>query len=56
VTPAVKLVGFLVLLIAIFVAAHAAGTRLGPVNTSRSSVQYTGGSTQTGQMNMAGHR
>jgi hypothetical protein len=38
-----KLAGFLVLLAVIFVAAHAAGARFGPVTTSHSPVQYTGG-------------
>jgi len=52
-----KLVGFLVLLAMIFIAAHAAGARLGPVTTSHSQVQYTGGGTGgpgTGGMNMSG--
>lgn len=37
-----KLVGFLVLLAAIFLGAHAAGSRLGPVTTSHSQVSYPG--------------
>jgi hypothetical protein len=37
-----KLAGFLVLLALLFFGAYAAGTRLGPVNTSHSPVQYTG--------------
>jgi hypothetical protein len=40
-----KLVGFLILLAVIFVAAHAVGARLGPVTTSNSQVQNGGGST-----------
>jgi len=51
---AVKLVGFAVLLVVIFIAAHAAGARLGPVTTGHSQVQYTGGSPGMGGMNMAG--
>ena len=45
-----KLAGFLVLLAAIFVAAHAAGARLGPVTTGHSQVQYPadGASTAAG--------
>jgi hypothetical protein len=52
---AVKLLGFAVLLAVIFVAAHAAGARLGPVTTSHSPVQYTGGTGGSpGGMNMTG--
>jgi hypothetical protein len=53
---AVKLVGFAVLLAVIFIAAHAAGARLGPVTTAHSTVQYTGGggSPGMGGMNMTG--
>jgi hypothetical protein len=54
---AVKLVGFAVLLAVIFIAAHAAGARLGPVTTGHSQVQYTGGtggSPGMGGMNMTG--
>jgi len=40
-----KLAGFLILLALIFVAAHAAGARLGPVTTSNSQVQNGGGGT-----------
>jgi hypothetical protein len=58
-TPAVKLVGFLVLLALIFAGAHAAGARLGPVTTGHSQVQYdgggTGGSPGMGGMNMGGN-
>jgi hypothetical protein len=52
-----KLVGFLILLAMIFIAAHAAGARLGPVTTGHSQVQYVGGGTggpSTGGMNMSG--
>jgi hypothetical protein len=52
-----KLVGFVVLLAVIFIAAHAAGARLGPVTTSHSQVQYTGSGPAapgTGGMNMGG--
>jgi hypothetical protein len=43
--PVVKLAGFLVLLAVVFAGAHVAGARLGPVTTSHSRVQYTGGGT-----------
>jgi hypothetical protein len=36
-----KLVGFALLLVLVFLGAHAAGARLGPVSTSRSHVSYT---------------
>jgi hypothetical protein len=59
-----KLAGFLVLLAVVFLAAHAAGVRFGPVSTSHSRVQYTGGTggagatvntgSGTGGMNMSG--
>jgi len=57
-----KLVGFLVLLAVIFIAAHAVGAGLGPVTTGHSQVQYSGGGTggpgqggmNTGGMNMGG--
>jgi hypothetical protein len=42
-TSEVKLVGFVVLLALVFVGAHVAGARLGPITTSHSHVQYTGG-------------
>ena len=56
---AVKLAGFLVLLAAIFVWAHAVGGTVGPVTTGHSQVQYTGsgaatGGTDMGGMNMGG--
>ncbi len=46
----VKLVGFVVLLIVIFIGAHAAGGRLGPVTTSHSHVSYTGPGPRGGGM------
>jgi hypothetical protein len=46
-----KLLGFLILLAAIFIGAHAAGARLGPVTTSHSRISYPG---QGGGMNMGG--
>jgi len=50
-----KLVGFVLLLIAIFVGAHAAGAHLGPVTTSHAQVSYPGmGGGGTGGMNMGG--
>jgi hypothetical protein len=55
-----KLAGFLVLLALLFLGAYTAGTRVGPVTTGRSPVQYTGGSTTNtggtsgGGMNMSG--
>jgi len=51
-TPAVKLIGFVVLLIAIFAAAHAAGAALGPLTTGHSHVTSGGG---MGGMNMSGN-
>ena len=36
VSPAAKLTGFLILVILMFIAAYAAGARLGPVTTGRS--------------------
>lgn len=41
-TPAVKLIGFLVLLALVFTGAHKAGARLGPVTTGHSLVRYDG--------------
>jgi hypothetical protein len=49
-----KLVGFLILLIVLVIAAHAAGARLGPVTPSSSQVQYTGGGTGGPGVNMSG--
>jgi hypothetical protein len=37
-----KLIGFVLLLVAIFVGARSAGTALGPVTTGHSQVEYTG--------------
>jgi hypothetical protein len=50
-----KLLGFLVLLAAIFLGAHAAGDHLGPVTTSHSQVSYPGqGGGSMGGMKMGG--
>jgi hypothetical protein len=49
-----KLAGFLVLLALTFVAAYAAGTRLGPVTTGHSQVQYTGGGSGGSTMSTGG--
>ncbi len=51
-----KLVGFLILLAVVFIAAHSIGARLGPVTTSHSQVQYSGGTGGSGRggMNMSG--
>jgi len=51
-----KVVGFLILLAIIFIAAHSIGARLGPVTTSHSQVQYSGGTGGSGGggMNMSG--
>ena len=53
-----KLVGFLILLAVIFIAAHAVGARVGPVTTSHSQVQYSGGTGGSGMggMNTGGSR
>jgi hypothetical protein len=48
VSPAAKLVGFLLLLALVFAGARAAGARLGPLNTGRSPVQYSGGTSVGG--------
>ena len=53
--PAVKLAGFLVLLVAVFAGAYAAGGRFGPLTTGQSRIQYspsTGGGPGMGGMNM----
>jgi hypothetical protein len=56
--PALKLAGFIVLLALIFAGAHAAGARLGPVNTGHLQVRYSGGvsggSPGMGGMDMGG--
>ena len=49
-----KLVGFVILLAAIFLGAHAAGSRLGPVTTSHSQVSYPGQGGGMGGMTMGG--
>jgi hypothetical protein len=52
-----KLAGFLVLLAVIFIVAHAAGARFGPVTTGHSQIQYVGSTTGNkgmGGMNMGG--
>ena len=50
-SAAAKLVGFLLLLIVVFLTAHAAGAHLGPVTTSTVTTQPGGGS---GSMHMGG--
>jgi hypothetical protein len=49
-----KLLGFLILLAAIFLGAHAAGAHLGPVTTSHSQVSYPGQGGSMGGMTMNG--
>jgi hypothetical protein len=50
-----KLVGFVLLLAAIFIGAHVVGSHLGPVTTSHAQVSYPGqGGSGTGGMNMGG--
>ena len=49
-----KLVGFVLLLVAIFVGAHAAGSHLGPVTTTHAQVSYPGLGGGAGGMNMGG--
>ena len=50
-----KLVGFVLLLAAIFMGAHLAGSHLGPVTTSHAQVSYPGqGGGGAGGMNMDG--
>jgi hypothetical protein len=50
-----KLAGFVILLAAIFMGAHVAGSHLGPVTTSHSQVSYTGQrGGGMGGMNMGG--
>lgn len=48
----VKLVGFLLLLVAMFAGAHVAGAALGPVTTGHSQVSYTDTGGTGGGMNM----
>jgi hypothetical protein len=47
-----KLIGFVLLLVAIFVGTHSAGAALGPVTTGHSQVEYTGQTGTGGGMNM----
>ena len=49
-----KLIGFVMLLAAIFLGAHLAGSHLGPVTTSHSQVSYPGQGGGTGGMIMGG--
>ena len=50
-----RLAGFVILLAAIYLGAHAAGSRLGPVTTSHSQVSYPGqGGGGMGGMTMGG--
>jgi hypothetical protein len=48
----VKLVGFLLLLVVIFIGARMVGATLGPVTTSHSQVTYTDHNGTGGGMNM----
>ena len=47
-----RLVGFVILLVVIFLGAHAAGARLGPVTTGHSQVSYPGQGGGMGGMTM----
>jgi len=49
-----KLVGFVILLAAIFLGAHVAGSHLGPVTATHSQVSFPGTSGGMGGMNMGG--
>jgi hypothetical protein len=49
-----RLLGFLILLAAVFIGAHAVGAHLGPVTTSHSQVSYPGQGGGMGGMNMGG--
>ena len=49
-----KLLGFVMLLAAIFLGAHLAGSHLGPVTTSHSRVSYPGQGGGMGGMTMGG--
>ena len=51
-TREVKLFGFAILLAAIFVCAHTAGSHLGPVSTNHSQVSYPGMGNMNGVMHM----
>jgi hypothetical protein len=48
----IKLAAFVLLLVAVFVCAHLAGSRLGPVSTDHSRVSYTGTTGTGGGMKM----
>ena len=48
--------GFVILLAAIFLGAHAIGSHLGPVTTSHSQVSYPGQGSGAGGMTMGGGR
>jgi hypothetical protein len=50
-----KLVGFMILLMAVFLGARVAGSHLGPVSASHSQVSYPGqGGSGAGGMTMGG--
>jgi hypothetical protein len=49
-----KLVGFVILLVVVFLGAHAIGSHLGPVTTTHSQVGYPGQGGGTGGMTMGG--
>ena len=51
-----RLVGFVILLAAIFLGAHAVGSHFGPVTTSHSQVGYPGQGGGAGGMTMGGGR
>ena len=53
-TREVKLAGFVLLLAVVFLGAHAAGARLGPVTTGHSQVGYPGQGGGSGGMTMGG--
>jgi hypothetical protein len=49
-----KLIGFILLLAAMFAGAHVAGAVLGPVSTGHSQVRYTNTAVSNGGMDMGG--
>ena len=53
-SAAAKLVGFLLLLIAVFLAARAVGTQLGPVTTSPGTASQSQPGGGSGSMHMGG--
>jgi hypothetical protein len=56
VAPEIKLVAFLVLAVAIFLGAHAAGALVGPVTSVNAPAGGSSGSVHSGGMNMGlGH-